>query len=215
MSLVLEVENLSLYYGKKKLFENVDLKIKSGEFVSVRGENGVGKTSLLLCLLGKISPKTGSLNIISKPWHKVNKGETMQFVSCVLQGKDWALAHSDINSHFESIRKLYSNWDNNLVDHLLMEFDLEKDKKFYQLSMGEYSKVKLIQALAIKPKLLLLDELTANLSENSKKIVLGNLIDQVSENELAVLYVGHDLNEIKRLSDSIYTMKSTGLERLL
>ena len=94
---------------------------------------------------------------------------------------------------------------------LVQRFQLDGSKTLTSLSLGEQSKIKLIKALAFKPDLLVLDELTANLSPDSKQVILQELLDQFSLRTMSVLYVSHSNEEAMRLSDAVYQLTANGL----
>ena len=94
---------------------------------------------------------------------------------------------------------------------LLDGFQLSSNKKIGHLSSGEFAKLKLCKAMSTKPQLLILDELTANLSLKSKDVVLEHIVDYFSTNPVAVLYINHHHEESIRLSDRVYTLQRDGL----
>ena len=110
-----------------------------------------------------------------------------------------------------ALRSLYPKWDTTLEAHLINRFNLDISKRLNHLSLGESSKVKLLKALAFRPELLILDELTANLSDESKKTILAVLIDLFSETDIAVLYISHSREEAVKLSDRILSLTPSGL----
>lgn len=103
------------------------------------------------------------------------------------------------------------NWDSQFVEELLTKFQLDIGKKLTSLSLGEQSKVKLVKALAFKPEVLVLDELTANLSPDSKQSIIDALIERFSAGAMSVLYVSHSNDEALRLSDRVFLLTPNGL----
>lgn len=209
MNPVLKINDLSVGYGNI-LFEKLNLEIHESEFVTIMGENGAGKSSLLKSILGIQEPLSGTIKFWGEELSK-SHSEIFNKTAVVLSGRESVLNPLVVSKYLTELSKFYSNWDFELQERLFEGFDLESNKKFYQLSLGEFSKVKLIRALCIRPKLLILDELTANLSSTSRTIVLSHLMEQFSSQKMAVIYVSHFKEEAIRISDKIFQLNINGL----
>ncbi|MES2964014.1 MAG: hypothetical protein V4760_08990, partial [Bdellovibrionota bacterium] len=110
-------------------------------------------------------------------------------------------------------RELYSKWNHELFSKLASEFNLDLKSRIGTLSSGEASKFRLLKAVSFEPKLLILDELTANLSPQSKEAITRLLLDRFSSGEMSVLYVCHSTDEALRLSDRVLTLTKNGLQQ--
>jgi ABC-type multidrug transport system ATPase subunit len=205
----LRVSGLSLAF-KRPLFSNVNLEVANGQFVTIMGENGSGKTLLIDTLMGYRQPARGEVQFWGKNFSE-NRIELNQKIAWVVSHKeDYPLGLS-VERFFASISEFYPTWDWQLVRDLYRDFELDRKKNLSILSLGENSKVKLIKALAFKPELLILDELTANLSPRSREIILNALIKAFCEKKMSVLYVCHSSEEAVRLSDQILVLTKDGL----
>lgn len=210
MSSVLSLENLKVGYSKP-LFENLNLEINESEFVTIMGENGSGKSTLIKTILGLMKQEEGDIRFWGEVLDEKNHESVFQKLGVVLSGRESGLSPVGISDYLKELSKFYPSWDNKLMMKFFLEFDLDPSKKFYQLSLGEFSKVKLIRALSYRPKLLILDELTANLSARSKEVVLKHLIEEFSEHQMAVLYISHFKEEASRISDRVFDLSEKGL----
>ncbi|MES2963971.1 MAG: hypothetical protein V4760_08775, partial [Bdellovibrionota bacterium] len=130
------------------------------------------------------------------------------------------LAHKESHAPWLSVdqvitatSELYSKWNHDLFSKLANEFNLDLKAKIGTLSSGEASKFRLLKAVSFEPRLLILDELTANLSPQSKEAITRLLIDRFSSGEMSVLYVCHSTDEALRLSDRVLTMTKSGLQQ--
>jgi len=177
----LVIENLSLGYRRKPLFQNLSLKVSRGEFVTLMGENGVGKTSLITCLMGQLEPLKGEVRF----WGQRNRGSQRKSIQ---ESVGWVLAERESFAPWLSLRwitqtlkKFYPNWNEELFQSLAEEFRLDLDSKVGTLSSGEASKFRLLKVMAFEPRLLILDELTANLSPESKAVITSLLIERFSQ----------------------------------
>jgi ABC-type multidrug transport system ATPase subunit len=121
--------------------------------------------------------------------------------------------HLNVGQYLYIVSQNYDSWDDDLCEKLCTDFELEKSKRLIHLSMGENSKVRLVKALSFQPSLVILDELTANLSPKSKEALTRSLIELFSERKMSVLYICHSDEEAIRLSDRIYLMEKNGLKQ--
>ena len=191
---------------------NLDLTVKSGEFVTIMGENGSGKTTLVDCIFGRRSPLSGDIRF----WGRENQLRNRKVINSKV---GWVISQSESYPLFVTVERLlrkvslaYETWNWTLCERLMREFKLEPTKPARHLSLGEHSKIRLIKALSFEPELLVLDELTANLSPSSKDAIIAALIDLFSTREMSVLYVSHSNEESIKLSDRIFRMTDAGLQ---
>jgi zinc transport system ATP-binding protein len=199
MSKAIEVRGVSFAYGAQTVLEQVDLEIAPGEFVGLVGPNGGGKSTLLKLMLGLLEPRTGSVRIFGRPPRQARGllGYVPQFrgfendypisvLKAVLHGRlgqtrpmlGWRRHDRDIaHQALESV---------GLADHA--------DRRLNTLSGGQLQRVLIARALACRPKLLLLDEPTANVDAK----VETSLFDLLRElnRELTIVVVSHDIGFI-------------------
>ena len=210
-TLPLKIEDLSFGYGQKPLFQNVNLELNPGEFVTVMGENGAGKSTLIDCLMGSLAPRGGQIRF----WGQSNEGPARKDIQ---NRVGWVLAQNEthapwlkIKDIIEAVRPFYTNWNEELFVELAGQFKIDLNLRFGTLSSGEASKFRLLKAIAFEPKLLVLDELTANLSPESKVKMTQILLDRFSTGQMSVLYICHSVDEALRLSDRVFNLTSNGL----
>ena len=207
----LTIEGLTVGFHGKAIFQDVSLDILQNEFVTLMGENGAGKTVLLEAMMGYVNPTKGRVSF----WGSRFRGKSLRELNSRI---GWVLSHREdypIGLNVGRFLDLHAacrrSWDSKFVEELLTRFQLDASKKLTALSLGEQSKVKLVKALAFKPEFLVLDELTANLSPDSKQTILDTLIEQFSTGSMSVLYVSHSNDEALRLSDRVLQLTPNGL----
>lgn len=208
----LEITDLSIHAGKRQLFSKVNLAIQPGEFVSLMGENGVGKTTLLETLLGYRQPTSGNISFWGMNLNDTSSAHLLSRIGYVTSTPERYPLGSTISDLFQSLEVIYPTWNHELSQFLLEGFKLRANQSLNGMSLGENTKVRLIKALAFEPDLLLLDELTANLSPNSRKTMLSALFDLFNKKKVAVLYVCHSPEESVSLSDRIVVLSAQGLK---
>jgi ABC-type multidrug transport system ATPase subunit len=210
-SVPLSIDRLHVKLAGKTIFRNVSLELNSKMFVTVMGENGVGKTSLISALMGYIRPSAGRVLF----WNSELDGQSRASLNTRI---GWVMSHREdypAGLSVGQILKIHAacrkNWDHNFATELLARFDLDVRKPLTTLSLGEQSKVKICKALAFHPELLVLDELTANLSSESRQAITDVILERFSSGSLSVLYVCHSKEEALRLSDRVCVLTPNGL----
>lgn len=209
--LPLSIEGLSLSLGQTVLFSELSLKLQPHQFVSIMGENGVGKTSFLEAILGIRKFQKGRVLFWNRPIQEIDRAELYSKVGWVTSEVEAYPFGSKVMELFDFFKTTFPNWNHQLAQNLCESFKLSTKKKLSNLSLGENSKVRLIKAISFEPKILLLDELTANLSPESKDAVLSVLINVFSRTDMSVIYICHLNEEAVRLSDLVFELNSSGL----
>lgn len=211
MTELLRVNNFYIELGHLKLSID-DLSIARGEFITIMGENGCGKTTFLDCLFGSKQPRRGAMKMVGQVNSPTNRGSINSQTGWVLSGKEDYPVKTTIRRFLDEISTFYETWDKSLESRLLSDFELVEDKKLTELSLGEQSKLKLLKALCFHPKLLILDELTANLSPKSQETIIETIIELFSENNMGVLCISHFKDEAWKMSDRIYEISNQKLK---
>ncbi|WP_283679318.1 ATP-binding cassette domain-containing protein [Lentilactobacillus sp. Marseille-Q4993] len=204
---LIKVNNLEVAFSGRTLFKNLTFAIDQGEFLTVIGENGIGKTTLIRVLLNKLRPTTGTV-FRSK---NIKVGYVPQFrnidVEYPLSIRDFiALSFTGIKLPFLSGR------ERKAVERVIKLTGLTKiaDHPLGLSSGGEKQKAYLASALVNEPNLLILDESTASLDPNTK-IELLDMISKINREEhVSVLFVTHDLSLIDQYPDHFLWIKKDG-----
>lgn len=207
----LSIRNLSIGIGKRQVLSDVNLELHAGEFVSLMGENGVGKTLLLETILGYRKPLKGEIHLWGQPLASSDPTWLHARTAFVSASPEIYPAGAKVGDLLDSLSMSQPAWNRELAQSLLDGFRLNASQPLNGMSLGEGAKVRLLKALAIEPELLLLDELTANLSSEAKNTAVSVLIDIFSRKPMAVLYICHSQDEAFNLSDRVLTLEATGI----
>ena len=209
MESILEVKNISKKYqgkeGEVLAIENVNFRIKEGEFVSIIGPSGCGKSTLLSIISGLETKTNGEIYIEGEKVDGVSpKIGYMLQKDCLL---DWRTIWS--NTIFGLEIKGKENEENKkYVEKLLKKYNLYEFRNKYpsELSGGMRQRVALIRTLAIKPKILLLDEAFSALDYQTRIMVTNDIYNILRKEKITTLMVTHDISEGISMADRVLVL---------
>ena len=199
--------------GKKALY-NVNMKIFEGEKVTIMGPNGAGKTTLLLNINGTVKTPSPSVSIFGKSISSMDIVERIQNVGVVFEDPDDQLfmptVYDDV-AFGPANMGLDKDEVDKRVKNALLRVGMEDFEQYvpHHLSSGQKKKVALAAVLSMEPKIIVLDEPTANLDPRSKSELI-NLLEKLNQDkQTTIITVTHDVNTISRLADRIYVLNQT------
>tara|TARA_A100000164_G_scaffold176539_1_gene156774 strand:+ start:910 stop:1647 length:738 start_codon:yes stop_codon:yes gene_type:complete len=208
MSNSIEVINLSKTYNSKRAVNNINFKIDQNEIVGLLGPNGCGKTTTIGMILGLLKPTSGQvlINGINIEKNKISLLHKMNFISPYIE----LPKKLKVKQNLIVYGKLYNVKNlNEQIEYLASKLRLNEllNKVTGELSSGQKNRVSLAKALINDPSVLLLDEPTASLDPETGDFVRTFLENYKKEKRLSVLLASHNMDEVKRLCDSVMMMK--------
>lgn len=215
----IQASNLSIAYGRKRVVDNVDLAIHEGEILCLVGESGSGKSTILKAFTGLQSSVIGEMRLEGATLARSvaeRDRETIRRVQTVFQNPDSALnPRRTIAAILERplVRyrpELTAGQRLAAVHQVLRQVELPSDvaSRFCgELSGGQRQRVALARAIIVEPDVLLCDEVTSALDVSVQASVLETLVRLVSERNLAVLFVTHDLGVVRAIADRVVVLK--------
>ena len=213
---ILELENVTKYYGDDLVFSNVNLKIKKGDVIALTGKSGCGKSTLLKCINRLENISDGKIKFKGIDISEISMVELRQKIGMVFQ--DYNLfEHLTVLDNLIigliKIKKYSRDESIHKALNMLKNVDLidKKDKYPNELSGGQKQRVAIARTLLMKPDIILLDEPTSALDKEMKDSVL-NLIKKIVEEDMTLIIVSHEEEFIKNVSDQIYVLKNNCIE---
>ena len=205
----IEVINLSKSYKSKQAVNNISFKINQNEIVGLLGPNGCGKTTTIGMILGLLKPTKGQvlINGMNIEKNKISLLHKMNFISPYIE----LPKKLKVKQNLIVYGKLYNVDDlENRINYLSDKLRLSDllDKITGELSSGQKNRVSLAKALINNPSVLLLDEPTASLDPETGDFIRSFLENYKKENKISVLLASHNMNEVKRLCNSVLMMKN-------
>ena len=193
------------------------LALEAGQFTTIYGASGAGKTSTLRMISGLMTPDRGSLVVNNEVWYdsskKINKKAQERSIGFVFQ--DYALfGHMTVleNLIFAKGKKDGTNSIDELLE--VMELQQLQHRKPETLSGGQKQRVALARALTQKPKLLLLDEPFAAL-DNTIRFKLHEYLKRVQERyDLTTILISHEVGEIIKLADKVVCLEQGKISKI-
>lgn len=205
--LLIKISNLYGGYDHETVLEDINLKVHENDFIGLIGPNGGGKTTLLKIILGLLSPKKGSINVMGQEPKSGRQhiGYVPQFT---VFDSDFPISVFDVvkmgRLSKKRLFKPFTAQDDEIVEEKLAWVDMldYKNRGIRELSGGQRQRVYIARALATEPELLLLDEPTISVDFESRGKIY-ELLHEINLQGVTILLVSHDLNVISRYVKSI------------
>jgi len=209
---LLEVKNLSVYYGKYQALRDVTLRVKKGESVAVIGPNGSGKTALLRAISGLLRPSEGEINFFGE---RIDKLETHEIVErgishCPERKKLFPDMTVFENLELGAYLRKDSEKIQRDIDEIISLFPLlgkRKNQEAKTLSGGEQQMLSIARALLSNPKLLMLDEPSLGLAPLIREQLIS-VIGEINRRGIAILLVEQDLGLALTLCTRGYVLET-------
>lgn len=206
--MMLEIKNIRVLLGGKKILDEFSLEVKNGEFLAILGKSGCGKSTLLKAVNGFVPCDDGSIYLNGAclddvPIHKRGIAMVFQDVRLfphlsVLENVAFGLKMQRVSR--EDRKKTALQW---LERVSLSGYE---NRRTHELSGGQQQRVALARAYASGPEILLLDEPFSGLDEALRE-EMGTLLTALHKKSgNSIVFVTHDKNEAERLSDRVFVM---------
>lgn len=215
---VLEAEGLSKSFPGVKALDQVTLRVRPGSVHALMGENGAGKSTLMKCIYGIYSPDEGEIRIngkkavITSPRNAMDAGISMIhqelhpirpqtvseniFLGRIPHQKKLGVKWVDREKLYSETRKVFDR----------LGLDIDPKQKVQELSTSYCQLIEIARAVSFGAKIIIMDEPTSSLTETETEI-LFRIIRQLKEENVAIIYISHKIDEILQISDDITIMR--------
>ncbi|OIP54907.1 MAG: ABC transporter ATP-binding protein [Ignavibacteria bacterium CG2_30_36_16] len=199
MEYVVEVKNLTHYYGKKLVYENLNFNIKKGSIFGLLGKNGTGKTTTINILNGFLKPTEGHCLMFGEDSYKLSP-KTKARVGFLIEGH---IQYSFMN--ILQIEKFYSqfypNWRKEPYWELMAKLKVTEDQKISKMSCGQRSQVALGLLLAQNPDLLILDDYSMGLDAGYRRLFIDYLSEYAKAEGKTIFITSHIIQDLENFLD--------------
>ena len=205
---ILEIKNLTKYYGKVRGVENLSLELKLGEVFGFIGPNGAGKSTTIRSVMNLINKTSGKVLIEGKEFERNNieLKEKIGYLPSEIYLYEDLTAKEMLDYHESFYKKDIHARRVELVELL----ELDETKKIEDLSLGNLKKLGIILALMHNPKILILDEPTSGLDPIMQN-TFYNLLTEEKKKGTTILYSTHILSEVSKICDRVGIIKDGSL----
>ncbi|TQV86925.1 ABC transporter ATP-binding protein [Aliikangiella coralliicola] len=203
---IISIANLSKSYQNNLVLNSLSWDIEQGDIVALLGKNGAGKSTLLETIMNLRNGDQGELKLWDKHWEQLDQPtrEKIGFVAQDIKGFEW-MRVSDFLSY---IGGFFPTWNKDYCEQLQSRWNLDPKKRVGDLSGGQSQILHVIQALSIKPELLILDEPVAHLDPSMRRQFLSELIELTCELNSTVVFSSHIVSDLERVANKVALLQN-------
>lgn len=204
MDIIIQCENITHYYGKRLIYENLNFEVPRGKILGLLGKNGTGKTTIINILNGYLKPKSGVCRLF---------GETMESITPETKARVGLLIEGHIQHSFftvAQIEKYYSrffpNWKREAYYELLKKLQVSETQKISTMSCGQRSQVALGLLFAQDPELMILDDFSMGLDPGYRRLFVEHLKEFATAEGKTIFLTSHIIQDMEKLIDDCMIM---------
>ena len=204
MESILEIQNLTKYYGKIKGVENLSLKLNRGEIFGFIGPNGAGKSTTIRSIMNLINKTSGKVLIEGKEFLKddIVIKEKIGYLPSEIYLYDDLTVKEMLDYH----ERFYKKNIHGRRTELVKRFELDEEKKVEDLSLGNLKKLGIVLSFMHEPKILILDEPTSGLDPIMQNRFY-ELLKEEKQKGATIFYSTHILSEVSKICDRVGIIK--------
>ena len=209
---VIEYRHIRMAYGEKTIIPDFNLSVERGEFITIIGSSGCGKTTILKMVNGLITPVSGELLVNGQDISQMDLIQLRRSIGYAIQGSV-LFPHMTVEQNIAYVLNLEAKPDKKRIDQAVDRWldivGLDKSlRKNYprQLSGGQQQRVGIARALAAGPEIALMDEPFGAVDEITRASLQDEIKRIHQETGVTILFVTHDINEALKLGTRVLVM---------
>lgn len=208
----IEYKNIRMAYGEKVIIENFNLAVEKGEFVTIIGSSGCGKTTILKMVNGLVRPVSGKILIDGRSIREMDLTALRRNIGYAIQGSV-LFPHMTVEKNIAYVPNLINKKDKaktaQAVEKWMRIVGLDEELKTRypsEISGGQQQRVGIARALAASPEILLMDEPFGAVDEITRSSLQDEIARIHRETGITILFVTHDIDEALRLGTRVLVM---------
>lgn len=212
MSAAIEFKNIKKAYGSNTILEHFDLSVEEGEFVTIIGSSGCGKTTALKMVNGLIEPDDGDIFVDGENIKQKNLTELRRNIGYAIQGSI-LFPHMTVEKNISYVPNLLNKKDKARTKAAVSKWmkivgldESIKDRYPSELSGGQQQRGGIARALAASPTILLMDEPFGAVDEITRGQLQSELKRIHEQTHITILFVTHDISEALKLGTKVLVM---------
>lgn len=216
---IIEYQHVFMSYTKEPFIEDFSLSIDKGEFVTIIGRSGCGKTTILKMVNGLIQPQQGIIKVHEKNIHKDNLINLRRNIGYAIQGSV-LFPHMSVEKNISYVPRLLNGKDKQKTQQAVHKWmkivgldESLKERYPSELSGGQQQRVGIARALAASPDILLMDEPFGAVDEISRSSLQKEIKRIHQQTDMTILFVTHDIREALNLGTKVLVMKDGHIEQ--
>ncbi len=196
---LIELRNVTKYYGKKRALNDVSLDIPQGRIIGLLGANGAGKSTLMRCILGFLKHK-GEITFHREP--EATSTSLFDYVAFIpdVNSLDNRLT---VKQTIDYVSSINASWNSETASRLLASSNLPMKEKVSSLSKGMKTKLYLLITLSLDVKILLLDEPTLGLDIIFRKEFFNTILGEFYDETRTIIISTHQVEEVEQILQDI------------
>lgn len=200
---IVEISELKKQYSRKKVALNgIDLTFESGKIIGLLGSNSSGKTTLIKCMAGLLTPNHGKILIGGEP-----VGAKSKAMVSYLPDVSYIKNYQNISQLLQIFQDYFPDFQRDVAISMLDSLDIDVNAKYKTLSKGNKEKVQLILVMSRKAQLYLLDEPLAAVDPATRDFILNMMLKNYQESS-TILIATHLISDIETLMDQVIFLKN-------
>ena len=208
----IDYKNIRMAYGEKVIIENFNLAVEKGEFVTIIGSSGCGKTTILKMVNGLVRPLSGEILIDGRSIREMDLTALRRNIGYAIQGSV-LFPHMTVEKNIAYVPNLINKKDKaktaQAVEKWMRIVGLDEELKTRypsEISGGQQQRVGIARALAASPEILLMDEPFGAVDEITRSSLQDEIARIHRETGITILFVTHDIDEALRLGTRVLVM---------